>query len=140
MLDPGLARLWARIQEPKVVTLYQFGIYIIIALTGLAAWFTPPTSLEGAIGPILTKMVAVFLIAGGTLGASVVLPGVWWIERAAVLASFTGAAIYCGVSLRLQFTEPVPRLIIVGVTLWAMLSIAQRWHRIRRYPYDPEKR
>lgn len=123
-----------------MVTLYQFGIYVVIALTGLAAWFTPPTSLEGELGPMLTRMVALFLLAGGVLGASVVLPGVWWIERAAVVSCFTGAAIYCGVSLRLQLTEPAPRLIIVGVTLWAMLAIAQRWHRIRRYPYDPEKR
>lgn len=135
----ALERLWARIQEPKVITIYQFVIYTVVALTGLAAWFFPPTSIEGAIGPLLTQMFAAFLVTGGTLGAVAVLPGIWWLERAAVLACATGALIYGGVVLSLHVTQSGSRLVQLGVIIWALLSITQRWHRIRRYAYDPER-
>lgn len=134
-----MQRAWGRVQEPKVITLYQFVIYVVVALTGLAAWFFPPTSIEGAIGPLLTRMLAGFLMVGGTLGAIAVLPGIWWLERAAVLACATGALIYGGVVLSLHITQTGSQLVQLGVITWALLSIAQRWHRIRRYAYDPER-
>lgn len=132
-------RLWARIQEPKVITVYQFVIYVVVTLTGLAAWFFPPTSIEGAIGPVLTQMFAGLLVTGGLLGSIAVLPGIWWLERAGVLACATGALIYGGVVLSLHVTQSGSRLVQLGVITWALLSIAQRWHRIRRYAYDPER-
>lgn len=132
-------RLWLRVQEPRVITVYQCVIYVAVTLTGIAALLSPPMSIEGAIGPLLTRMFAVFLLTGGALGAIAVLPGIWWLERAAVIACATGALIYAGVVLSLQVTQTGSRLVQLGVIVWALLSIAQRWHRIRRYAYDPER-
>ncbi|WP_264032183.1 hypothetical protein [Cellulosimicrobium sp. SH8] len=131
--------LWGKIQEPKVITCLVWVIYLVTLVVGLTALTDPPSSIEGEIGLGLTRMWAGFLVLGGTIGVVATLPGIWWLERAAVLSVVTGLAIYCAVALNLHFAEASGnRLPQAGVIAIAALGLGTRWFRIRRYAYDPE--
>lgn len=128
-----------RIAEPRVVRLLQFGVYMAAIIGGSSSWISPPNSIEGVLGIVLTSIWAAALILGGLLGASSVLQGVWWLERAGVAFCATGLAMYAVVVFSLQVNSPgnrIPQLCVIAIGL---LSLAVRWVRIRKYPYDPEK-
>ncbi|MFF2621253.1 hypothetical protein [Oerskovia jenensis] len=135
----GLRRLYLRIQEPRVVSIIQWLIYLVTLGIGVTAFQRPPSSIEGALGVTLTTIWAVFLIVGGVLGAIAALPGIWWLERVAVLACVTGALMYGSVVLNLHYSETGNRLPQLGFVAIAILAFTQRWFRIRRYAYDPER-
>lgn len=116
----------------------QFIIYVICIIGGVSAWVVPPQSIEGVLGGALTTLWGFFLVAGGTLGASSVLQGTWWLERAGVLCCATGLAIYAVVVLSLHLLESGSRLMQLAAILIALMSFVVRWIRIRRYAYDPE--
>jgi len=131
--------VWRGIQEPRIVTLIQTGIYLVTFAVGIDALLDPPVSVRGAIGPVLTTCWAVFLVLGGALGAVAAPPGVWWLERVGVMACMSGLLIYGAVLVALHVTSPDGnRLPLAGVTLIATGSFLVRWFRIRRYAYDPE--
>lgn len=131
--------LWLKIHEPRVVHVVQCAIYLVTLAVGVVALVAPPTSIEGAVGEMLTVVWALSLIIGGALGAATVLPGIWLLERLAVIACGTGAAMYGSVVLNLHFSEGGNRLPQAGMIAIVLLSFVQRWARIRRYAFDPEK-
>lgn len=133
--------LWLRVQEPRVATVLQWVIYLATLAAGVSALLAPPASIEGTLGATLTTLWAAFLIGGGALGAVATLPGIWWLERAAVLAAVTGLGIYGVVVVTLHVQSPAGnRGPQAAVILIAALFFATRWSRIRRYAYDPEAR
>lgn len=131
--------LWLRIQEPRIVSLLQFVVYLAAIAAGTSALLDPPRSIEGAMGPLLTTLWTAMLIGGGTLGAVGVLPGIWWVERPAVILCFGAAVIYAVTVLGLNAATPGNRLVQVFMVAIVALHFAARWFRIRRYAYDPEK-
>lgn len=135
----ALRRLYLRIQEPRVVSIIQWLIYLVTLGIGVTAFQRPPSSIEGALGVTLTTIWAVFLIVGGVLGAIAALPGIWWLERVAVLACGTGALMYGSVVLSLHYSETGNRLPQLGFVAIAVCAFAKRWFEIRRYAYDPER-
>jgi hypothetical protein len=131
--------VWLRIQEPRIVSVIQFFVYLAAAASGLAAVLSPPRSIEATAGAGLTLYWAWLLLLGGSLGAIAVLPGIWWLERSAVLAC-AGAALIYGVNIfALHLTESGNRLVQLFMILIVALHFATRWFRIRRYAYDPER-
>ena len=131
--------LYLRVQEPRVLTVLQCLIYLATLGIGISAFGSPPSSIQGALGVTLTMMWAVSLILGGALGAVAVLPGIWWLERVAVLACVTGALMYASVVLHLHLSETGNRLPQLGFVVVTLIAFAQRWSQIRRYAYDPER-
>lgn len=131
--------LWGKVQEPKVVTCLHWIAYLVILGVGASALVDPPSSVAGELGPALTTVWAAFLILGGVLGVFATLPGIWWLERAAVIASITGLAVWVMVTVVLELTIPDGnRWPQAGALLMLALLLAVRWFRIRRYAYDPE--
>lgn len=131
--------LWLKIQEPRAVNALQCLIYLVTLTVGVIAFVAPPSSIQGAVGLGLTATWSAFLMLGGLLGAVTVLPGVWWLERVAIVACGTGAAIYASIVVNLHLSEGGNRLPQAGMLLIVLLFFAKRWVSIRRYAYDPEK-
>ncbi|WP_156532908.1 hypothetical protein [Cellulosimicrobium sp. I38E] len=134
-----LQGLWGKVQEPKVVTFLHWIAYMVALGVGLSALVDPPSSVAGELGPVLTTIWAGFIILGGVLGVFATLPGVWWLERAAVIACITGLAVWVMVVVTLELTIPDGnRWPQAGALTMLALLLAVRWFRIRRYAYDPE--
>ncbi len=131
--------LWATVQEPKVVTVLHWVAYLVALGVGVSALLDPPSSVAGELGPLLTTIWAGSFILGGTLGAVATLPGIWWLERAGVIACVTGLAVWVMVTVVLELTIPDGnRWPQAGALTILGLLLAVRWFRIRRYAYDPE--
>lgn len=135
----ALRTLWSKVQEPKVVTVLHWIAYLVALAVGISALVDPPSSVAGELGPLLTAIWAWFFILGGVLGAFATLPGIWWLERGAVIACLTGLAVWVMVTVVLEFTIPDGnRWPQAGALTMLALALAVRWFRIRRYAYDPE--
>nr|WP_146177666.1 hypothetical protein [Sphaerisporangium cinnabarinum] len=131
--------LWGKVQEPKVVTVLHWIAYVVGLGVGLSALADPPSSVAGELGPLLTTIWAASFILGGALGVFATLPGIWWLERAAVIACITGLAVWVMVTVVLELTIPEGnRWPQAGAMTILALLLAVRWFRIRRYAYDPE--
>lgn len=133
--------LWLKIQEPRIVSVIQFFVYLLALAAGWAALAKPPRSVEVTAGQGLTFYWSIMLICGGVLGAITVLPGWWLFERAATIACLGSTVIY-GVTIWSSHVagsgsgNRIPQLCMV---LIVAAHFAKRWFSIRRYAYDPER-
>lgn len=132
-------RVWLRIQEPRIVSVIQFFVYLCAAAAGICAVMYPPKSIEATAGISLTIYWAWLLLIGGVIGALAVLPGVWWLERSAVLACLGASLIYAVNIFALHLSESGNRLVQLFMIGIVALHFTTRWFRIRRYAYDPER-
>ena len=115
--------LWYSIREPRAQRLVFSIAYTLLACAGLSAIASPPSSIEGAIGPILTYIWGGFLAAGGVCGAVSLWPGTWWLEKVGLALGAGGAAVYAVVVLNLHLTASsgnrLPQFFIVaGLSLF----------------------
>lgn len=131
--------VWLRIREPRIISVTQFFIYLAATGGGLSAVLSPPRSIEATAGAGLTFYWAILLLVGGVLGAVAVLPGIWWLERSAVLACLGASLIYSVNVISLQISESGNRLVQLSMLTIVALHFVTRWFRIRRYAYDPER-
>lgn len=134
-----LRRAWLRIAEPRVLRLVFLVGYLVTLGTGIATLTNPPTTIEGALGPILSVSWAIFWIVGGTVGAATVLPGYWQAERAAAGAAMFGIAVYAVVVTTLHFTSSGSRLTQLGVLVLALLFYIVRLALIRGHDFEPRR-
>ena len=132
-------RLWDRVHQPRVISVLYFLIYLCLLGGGIAALLHPPTSIEGEIGAASMYMLAGLLTFGGLIGALASLPGIWWLERTAVLSVGLATVLYGGIVATLHWTESGNRLLQLSFVLAVGLMQAVRWHRIRERPYDPDR-
>ncbi len=131
--------LWLRVQEPRSVSVVYWLIYVILGAGGLYALVEPPSSLEGEIGIVAMSMLASLLVIGGTVGAIAALPGWYWMERFAVGAVASSAAIYLVIVVILHFQQPTGnRLLQAAFVASLMLTQWPRWVRVRARPYRSE--
>lgn len=136
---PGpLVNAWLRITEPRVVAVVLFTQYTLFALAGTYAIFDPPTSIETELGANAMAMLAGLLIFGGTIGAIAALPGIWWLERSAVLSIGLSSALYLTTIAYLQATQPGNRMLQAAFVSSVLLNQVVRWVRIRDRSYRPE--
>ncbi|OAZ40959.1 hypothetical protein A9Z40_03185 [Microbacterium arborescens] len=113
--------------------------YLVTLGTGIATLTNPPTTIEGALGPILSVSWSIFWIVGGAVGAVTVLPGYWQAERAAVAAAMFGIGIYAVVVLTLHFQSSGSRLTQLGVLIVALLFYVVRLLLIRGHDFEPRR-
>lgn len=136
---PGpLVNAWHRITEPRVIAVVLFTQYTLFALAGTYAIFDPPTSIETELGASAMAMLAGLLIFGGTIGAIAALPGIWWLERSAVLSIGLSSALYLTTIVYLQATQPGNRMLQAAFVSSVLLNQVVRWVRIRDRSYRPE--
>lgn len=133
-------KLWNRIREPRVVSTLRFCMYLVMLLGAVTALISPPRSIEGAVGELAMTGLATLLAFGGVLGAIAALPGIWWLERTAILAITLALGIYGLVVVSMHLGGEGNRLLQLSIVVGLMLSQAIRWVRIRERPYDPELR
>lgn len=132
-----IRRAWLRVREPRVERSLMFAIYLAALVMGASAIVAPPQSIEGVIGSVLTYVWGALLVLCGGFGASGVLPGLWWSERVAVQAGFTGAAIYALVVIYLQSTSPGNRVPQACAVIIVALVFLGRGYKIRGVNYEP---
>lgn len=122
------------IAEPRVVRLVQFAIYAFMVAAGVFILTDPPFSLRDVLGPFLVGVLGMFVTVGAVFGVVAVLPGIWWLERAAILALGTGVAMYAVAVLALG-APWVAFLIAIAF----VLNLVQRWMEIRRFQLAPKR-
>lgn len=130
-------RLWKRVHEPRTISVLYFVQYLILAAGGAYALFNPPNSVAGQVGASTMSGLALVLAFGGTVGAIAALPGVYWLERTAVLSVALAAGLYLWIVLTLHFQQEGNRLLQATFIAVGLLNQGVRWVRIWERPYRP---
>ncbi len=128
----GFWWLFLKIEEPRIIRLLQFALYVVLTIIGSVYLSQAHTSYEGILGPVLAHTLGALIVFGGVLGALAVLPGIWWVERLAVISLWTGLAIYLVVALSVQIS-----VLSVGITWALIIALAIRWLQIREFQFAP---
>src|SRR5690625_6827278 len=76
-------RLWARVNEPRIVSVSHALVYLVLLSAGLYALVNPPTTLEGAAGAFSMRLLARTLAIGGASGGPTGRAGIGGLERTA---------------------------------------------------------
>jgi hypothetical protein len=127
--------IYLMIAEPRVRRLMYFGIYTCLAFAGMGVFFRPPTQIAGILGGyILIWIFGAFIVLGSLLGLGAVLPGIWWLERAALCAIITGITMYAITLLFLGASFLVTLLPIIIILICAL-----RWLDIKEYLLAPRE-
>lgn len=129
---PLIHWLYMRIAEPRVVRLIHFGIYLCMFASGFVLLLDPSHQYKDVIGLSLVYVLGSFLLIGGLMGATSVLPGVWWLERVGIILLATSMAVYIVIVLTLHGS-----VIGVAVPLAFILTFTLRWIEIRRFQLAP---
>lgn len=121
-----------KIKEPRTIRLIQLGIYLSMIGAGHFVIANPPEIYTSVLGSSLVFGFGGAILLGGILGSIAVLPGVWWLERVAIIALWTGLAVFATIALALGISL-VGFLIAVALAL----SLMQRWSDITEYDLAP---
>ena len=134
MQFPFAHSLFMRIAEPRVLRILQFFIYVGMTIAGVTFLSQPPTLFENIAGPILVHVFGAFIASGSILGAFAVLPGIWWLERVAILLLGTGLAMY------IVFVVTLGSSIIgIVMSIAFLLTFVQRWTEIKGAQLAPRE-
>lgn len=131
--------LWLRINEPRSVSVMYFLAYLVLLCMGAYALVNPPTSIEGPIGTFAMNMLAGTLTFGASVGVVSVLPGIWWLERTAVLSISLSSTLYLIIIIALHTQGTGNRLLQAGFVCFVLIMQGVRWVRVAKRPYDPDR-
>lgn len=126
--------LFHKIEEPRVIRVFHFCIYIVLGVMGVLVIGSPPPALADVLGDELATSMGASLFVGGAIGAVAVLPGIWWAERLAIISLASGLMVYLAAAFALDTS-----VVRVGITLSMILSLALRWIEVRKYQVAPGK-
>lgn len=131
----GQATAWfSKIAEPRIIRLMQFGVYLCMIFAGIRVVTQPPKAFEFVLGNVLVLVFGGFILIGALFGAVAVLPGIWWLERAGLIALATGMTIYAVVITSLGAS---PMGVVVAVAF--ALTFVQRFLEIRGSQLAPRE-
>lgn len=122
------------IAEPRAVRVMQFAIYALLEIAGISIITSAPDSFTRVLPVFHICVLGGFISFGAFLGLIAVLPGIWWLERAGLVALATGMMIYITIIIALG-TSPMGLVVSLVFTL----TFAQRWTEIRRYQVAPRE-
>jgi len=134
-----LLNLWLKVQEPRALSVIYFFAYLVISVMGLAVAIDPPRAVQSATGGGLMIIWGALLLVGGALGSISVLPGIWWLERAATCFCMTAIGIYGAAIAAYPVNQLSTRVATLCFVIFSLLAFAARLVKIRHYAYDPEK-
>lgn len=125
---PLLYHVYMMIAEPRVRRLIYFGIYLCLAIAGTGVFYSPPKAIANILGGyILIWVFGGFIVLGAILALGAVLPGIWWLERAALAAIITGIAMYTlsVLTLGASFLGTLLPLIVILICTLRLLDIKE---------------
>ena len=126
--------LFMQIPEPRIIRIMQFGVYVSMSVSGFGMLNRPPNSFESVVGLPLVYVFASFITLGAVLGAVAVLPGIWWLERTAIIALCTGLAMYIVILIPVALS-PVGTFVSIAL----ILTFLQRWSEIKGAQLAPKE-
>lgn len=126
--------IFMKIAEPRHIRLMQFIVYICMVFAGTGVLTSPPDSFRSVVGIALVYVFGSFLTLGAILGVISVLPGIWWLERAGILAMSTGLLMYMVMVIALGAS-----LAGIIIALVLALTFAQRWFEIKDSQLAPRE-
>lgn len=135
-----LVRAWRRVREPRVISVLAWVGYVALTIVGAVALAVPPTTVEAVVGPYAMYVIAGLVAVGGLASAVGSLPGWRGMECLGISAIMGGASIYMVLVLILTFTSSGNRSFQAGFILFALVSLASRWIRIKDHTYAPGSR
>jgi hypothetical protein len=127
-----LVWVFLKIAEPRVQRIVQLGIYLVLAALGGIFLSDPPRSYEGVLGDVLAVVFGGLICGGGSIGAIAVLPGRFWAERIAIIALWTGLALYVSVAIALGAS-----MVGIAVAVCLALALLNRWLLVRGSQIEP---
>lgn len=123
------------IAEPRVRRLIYFGIYASLLLAGIGSIMRPSQLIENILGGmVMIWIYGGLMIIGSILAFIAVLPGIWWLERAGLVAIGTGVLMYAVTLLALGVTVMTTVLPII-----LFLICALRWLDIKEFLLEPRE-
>ena len=124
--------LFFKIKEPRTIRLVQLVIYACMIGAGHFIVSVQPELYTKVLGTALVVGFGGAILLGGILGAIAVLPGIWWLERTAIIALWTGLGIFVVVQVALAIS-------IVGLLIAVALALGfvQRWSDITEFDLAP---
>lgn len=118
---PIAYHVYMMIAEPRVRRLMYFGIYLCLAIAGLGVFYRPPSALAHVAGGYFWVWAfGGFIVLGALLALFAVLPGVWWLERAALISIITGVSLYTLLILALGTSFLVTAMPIIVILICAL--------------------
>jgi hypothetical protein len=126
--------LFLRIEEPRIIRIFHFLIYISLTLGGLGFLYSHTTAVDGVLGPVLSTMLGSAVLTGGLIGSVSIIPGTWWAERLAIILLVSGLLMYAVSLMALSISY-----LGVAITSSLILSLSLRWIEVRRYQHAPGK-
>lgn len=139
----ALRAAWERITEPRHMKIAYLVVYLLTVGVGVVTLITPPQTVAGEVGPVITIIWAGLFILGGAVGTISVLPGWWWAERLLAIGPvMLGLAIYLVVVIILHVQGAdtgSSRLTQVGIIVLASAPFTIRALVIREYSYEPRR-
>ena len=142
-MSPYRKSTWMRwflsIPEPRSVRFGYLVAYLLWAVAGVSVLISPPTSLEGTVGPVLTYTWGSFLALGSIIGASTVLTIYWWAERLAIWLTGTGVAVYAILIVSMHLTSAGNRIPQLCFVLAGLAFLIVRYFRIKGARVQPGK-
>lgn len=133
----ALRRAWQKVREPRVISVAYFAMYASGVAAGVYATVSPPASIEGQIGSSAMAALTVLLSFGCALGTVAALPGIYWLERSAVLSIALAAGIYLTILTTLQVQQPGNRMLQAWFVSFVLGMQLVRWVRVSERPYRP---
>lgn len=124
--------LFYKIKEPRTIRLVQLVIYLCMIGAGHFIVVTQPELYTKVLGYPLVFGFGSAILLGGILGSIAVLPGIWWLERTAIISLWCGLAVFVVIQLAL-FISIVGLLIAVALAA----SFIQRWSDITEFDLAP---
>jgi hypothetical protein len=105
-----------------------FGIYLSLAIAGSGVFYNPPKQLAGILGGYIWIWIfGAFIVVGAVLALGAVLPGIWWLERAALASIMTGIGLYTIMLLAFgaSFLVTLLPLIVILICALRLLDIKE---------------
>jgi hypothetical protein len=101
---------------------------------GIGILMVTPERYQNVINLQLVYVFGGFMALGSLIAAFAVLPGIWWLERAGLLALGTSMAMYAVI-----VTSIGPSIVGLAIAISFILSYIIRWMAIRRYQLAPKE-
>lgn len=132
---PWLHFLFMKIAEPRVRRLVYFGIYLCMIVASWGVFTKAPPAFENTVGQGFVMVLAAFMLLGASLGAFAVLPGIWWLERAGIIALTTAMGMYVIIISAAGVASQTGFAIVIAFSL----TFSLRWIDIKDFLVAPEQ-
>lgn len=131
---PHIAYWFLKIAEPRGIRLMQFAVYACLVFASVGVITDPPDTFQSVLGLKLVYVFGGFIFIGSVLGAISVLPGIWWLERVAIILIGTGMGMYL-----ITISSLNASVVNLAVSTSLVITLIQRWTEIKGSQLAPKE-